>query len=69
MLYSFALAYELISQFKQTSSKAGAFHSMVITPRVRFRTRNVRSIPKLPACCKTLTKNIAAKLLLNFCIA
>lgn len=27
--YNFALAYELISQFKQTSSKAGVVHSII----------------------------------------
>jgi len=30
--YSFALAYELISQLRQTSSKAGAVHCMINSP-------------------------------------
>src|SRR5579863_5043069 len=34
--YSVALAYELISQFRQTSSKAGAVHSMIPPQQSKF---------------------------------
>jgi hypothetical protein len=38
LFYSFALAYELISQFRQISSKAGAVHCMM-TPSNRSASR------------------------------
>ena len=62
--YSFALAYELISQFRQTSSKAGAVHCMIIFPQRSSLgpcecTKNIQSF----AATQYRLKNNVGKLL------
>lgn len=50
--YSLALAYELISQFRQTSSKAGAVQ-VIVPPAVHNWTVNVNR--EYPRFCRKST--------------
>src|SRR5579872_6814362 len=65
--YSLALAYELISQLRQTSSKAGAVHS-IIPPVVQLDRECPKNTQTHP-CRQSSRKNKPAKPLYHFRIS